>query len=465
MTYETVEKIPKSVQESLPKHGQEIWMNAFNEASTHNNDDVSSIKIAWASVKQEFIKTDNKWEPKASSDISFNYCAEVTDAKVVEAEGIKKAILNITVMNGEANQNGWRLTADKHNEILSDISGAPIKMQHAKSDWEIIGTGISGQQQDTDVIATIEITEPAAVQKFETGTWNAENMGVSPGLRAQKMVCSVCSETIKDNFHEHQKKQIYEGQKCVYDVVGAHLTEISLTSDPAYAPYAGAINNITLTASLDKLLDENQEASIQGEGNMGDPSNGPTAAELLAKKEAEAKKVEAEKVATAKLEAEKLEATKKAEAEKIAAKDTATQLAELKVKELEAAKKAEATAIEAAAEAQKLIEAQKKEIIAIEAKLIAQTRIERTAELEAKSFSKEIIASIVDKDYKAEEYKAEVDKVATIIASVEVPNGSSPIDVQAKKELTDNDTCKAEFGVDEKTLLAMVTDGVDSQIR
>ncbi len=66
MPYVSIEDLPKSVKNNLPKHAQEIFKEAFNNAwdeykkSKDRKDNASreetSFKVAWAAVKHTYHK-------------------------------------------------------------------------------------------------------------------------------------------------------------------------------------------------------------------------------------------------------------------------------------------------------------------------------------------------------------------------------------------------------------------------
>jgi cation transport regulator len=76
MPYEELEELPKSVRDNLPKHAQEIYMKAFNNAWGEYADpeerrgDASheeiAHKVAWAAVKKvyEKDKESGRWKKK-----------------------------------------------------------------------------------------------------------------------------------------------------------------------------------------------------------------------------------------------------------------------------------------------------------------------------------------------------------------------------------------------------------------
>lgn len=75
MPYKSVDELPDSVKDNLPKHAQEIYMEAFNSAweqydepEERRGDDSreeTAHKVAWAAVTKQYEKGDDgKWRRK-----------------------------------------------------------------------------------------------------------------------------------------------------------------------------------------------------------------------------------------------------------------------------------------------------------------------------------------------------------------------------------------------------------------
>lgn len=74
MPYDTLDELPDTVKENLPKHAQEIYKEAFNSAwdeyadPEKRRDDASreetAHKVAWAAVKHSYEKIDGEWVKK-----------------------------------------------------------------------------------------------------------------------------------------------------------------------------------------------------------------------------------------------------------------------------------------------------------------------------------------------------------------------------------------------------------------
>jgi cation transport regulator len=78
MPYKTINDLPEKVRHVLPKHAQEIFLEAFNHAAaeyinpdtrrTKGEDlEVIAMKVAWSAVKKEYKKNEatGKWVKSA----------------------------------------------------------------------------------------------------------------------------------------------------------------------------------------------------------------------------------------------------------------------------------------------------------------------------------------------------------------------------------------------------------------
>ena len=73
MHYGTLNDLPKSVKNVLPKHAQEIYLAAFNNAWDEYKDpedrrgddsrETVAHKVAWAAVKNKYEKDGDRWKP------------------------------------------------------------------------------------------------------------------------------------------------------------------------------------------------------------------------------------------------------------------------------------------------------------------------------------------------------------------------------------------------------------------
>ncbi len=77
MPYKQLSELPDSVRDNLPKHAQEIYLAAFNNASKQYKDpdtrrgdedrETVAHKVAWSAVKKEYEKRDGQWTRKQQS--------------------------------------------------------------------------------------------------------------------------------------------------------------------------------------------------------------------------------------------------------------------------------------------------------------------------------------------------------------------------------------------------------------
>ena len=69
MPYKDLNALPKSVQEHLPKHAQEIYRAAFNSAwDEYAQDEERAHRFAWSAVKHKYEKDELSGQWKAFSD-------------------------------------------------------------------------------------------------------------------------------------------------------------------------------------------------------------------------------------------------------------------------------------------------------------------------------------------------------------------------------------------------------------
>jgi cation transport regulator len=75
MPYDSLKELPDSVRDNLPKHAQEIYQAAFNNAwkqyadPDKRRDDASreetAHRVAWSAVKEKYEKDrDGKWKKR-----------------------------------------------------------------------------------------------------------------------------------------------------------------------------------------------------------------------------------------------------------------------------------------------------------------------------------------------------------------------------------------------------------------
>jgi cation transport regulator len=71
MPYDRLDDLPESVRHNLPKHAQEIYLEAFNNAWKQYDDpserrsgasrEEVAHRVAWSAVKQVYVKRNDRW--------------------------------------------------------------------------------------------------------------------------------------------------------------------------------------------------------------------------------------------------------------------------------------------------------------------------------------------------------------------------------------------------------------------
>lgn len=75
MPYDSLSDLPDSVKDNLPKHAQEIYRSAYNNAFDEYADpderrdpsdsrEETAHKVAWGAVKNEYEKDGDRWVKK-----------------------------------------------------------------------------------------------------------------------------------------------------------------------------------------------------------------------------------------------------------------------------------------------------------------------------------------------------------------------------------------------------------------
>ena len=76
MPYDSLSDLPDSIRDNLPKHAQEIYQSAYNDAwdeyadpdDRRDPDDAreeTAHKVAWGAVKQQYEKQGDRWTEKS----------------------------------------------------------------------------------------------------------------------------------------------------------------------------------------------------------------------------------------------------------------------------------------------------------------------------------------------------------------------------------------------------------------
>jgi cation transport regulator len=69
MPYNKRTELPKQVKDNVPKHGQDIYKEAFNNAiDQYDGDEERAHRVAWSAVKEKYEKDEDSgnWKRKES---------------------------------------------------------------------------------------------------------------------------------------------------------------------------------------------------------------------------------------------------------------------------------------------------------------------------------------------------------------------------------------------------------------
>lgn len=67
MPYQKLADLPESVRNNLPRHAQEIYRAAFNNAwDEYNHDEARAHRVAWGAVERDYERDDGTgtWRKK-----------------------------------------------------------------------------------------------------------------------------------------------------------------------------------------------------------------------------------------------------------------------------------------------------------------------------------------------------------------------------------------------------------------
>lgn len=76
MPYKSIQQLPDSVKDNLPKHAQEIYKEAYNSAWDQYDEpeerrgdasrEETAHRVAWSAVKKKYEKENGRWVKKSS---------------------------------------------------------------------------------------------------------------------------------------------------------------------------------------------------------------------------------------------------------------------------------------------------------------------------------------------------------------------------------------------------------------
>ena len=141
------------------------------------------------------------------------------------------------VMDTGLNQNNWRVTDESLSEAYPHLIGKTLgcipgyRVNHVHEPMQV-GRWIRAEKPGDHVLATAEVTDPAAWEKLRSGEWGP----VSVVIRAYRVTCSLCGGDVTEGPDEH----IVSGEG--HEVIESfEFDRVDFVSNPAY-PDAGLVN-------------------------------------------------------------------------------------------------------------------------------------------------------------------------------------------------------------------------------
>lgn len=168
MPYDTITDLPESIQKALPKHAQEVFLGAFNASwsgacKDRSDKEACANMIAWAAVKRDYKKENDKWIIKASGE-----------PLIIEGK------IPINVIN----KRGWGIPDEDVHNAINSVKNAVIRICNRNGDahscddigdpYSEIGRVIDAKREGGFIKTEVAITDRIAKQKIEDGTWESK---------------------------------------------------------------------------------------------------------------------------------------------------------------------------------------------------------------------------------------------------------------------------------------------------
>jgi|GEM_PF-130567 len=166
MPYDTITDLPESIQKALPKHAQEIFLSAFNASwagtcKDRPDREACANMIAWAAVKRDYKKEDDKWIAKAAEE----------EPLIIEGD----------LPVGLINKNGWGIPDSDVENVTNSLKNAVVRIcnrgkdEHTCDDagdpYSEIGKILNAKKNDDNIRVKVAIMDRRAAQKIRDGVW------------------------------------------------------------------------------------------------------------------------------------------------------------------------------------------------------------------------------------------------------------------------------------------------------
>lgn len=134
MPYNSTSELPESLKK-LPVKAQQMFMTTFNNSYERVGEE-SAFKVAWAVVKKNFKKVDDKWVARGMGLDLFTFSmetkGEVFIQKGEDGEYYLEAVLSDVILDSQ----GKRFTTEALQEYANQINNHGISGFITHADWK-----------------------------------------------------------------------------------------------------------------------------------------------------------------------------------------------------------------------------------------------------------------------------------------------------------------------------------------
>lgn len=277
MPYSSNKELPEAVQK-LPKHAQDIFRNAFNNAlKEYDNDEERAFKVAWAAVKTKYENKDGKWVSKENEaeegnlmevlilPISFSEIEKMERAEKRSTEMKEITNLFCEMIANIINREDIEDKVGKVNDLVSEYTEKLTELQEIQQrrqlkedeeDVELAESAFLTELQETDVGPL-----HAVVRIIRPGWGNKTHNHYYPKDVLRRDAHKFIGVKMYETDHRPQEKSTRTWVSTIEDIVGfdngAPLAKVAVHDQD----FAERLKNLDKLGILEKM-----ECSIYANG-------------------------------------------------------------------------------------------------------------------------------------------------------------------------------------------------------
>lgn len=169
MPYQNLKDLPDEVK-GLPKHGQEIFLAAFNAAfEQYEGDEEKAFAVAWAAVKEKFKKEGDAWVAKGGDFMNGKWMEIFRTGTHTDSSGNTR-----TFTEKDLDEIVQRYKPAEHE--------APIVIGHPKEDAPAYGWVEGIKREGKVLMAKLRQVVPEFADMVRKGLFKKRSMSVYPDL-------------------------------------------------------------------------------------------------------------------------------------------------------------------------------------------------------------------------------------------------------------------------------------------